>query len=148
MLIMEVISESNSSSVEGHSFDFTLNRTDANTGYKLVKLADVQAFDDRWRTYSPSFYIGKGGEPNGIRGRYERFGNFILGGTEQLGSREFVHEPAQSIEASTVHINNKGGIDFDNGRHRYAWLRDHNASDIYVAMTPESIQNARKFGFI
>ena len=149
MLIMEVVSNNTSSTVEGHPFNFTLNRVDSNTGHKLVKLTNVKQFDDRWRSYSPSYYIGPNGHPNGISGRYERFGKFILGGDERI-TKDLTrtHEPAKTIEASTVNVNEKGSIDFDNGRHRYAWLRDHNASDIYVAMTDDSIQTAQKFGFI
>jgi hypothetical protein len=98
----------------------------------LVKL-NVAAFDAAFQR-ERDFYIGPGGTGNPIHDRYPKFGEFIAKVTE--------------IEAAEVTVNDDGKVGFTNGRHRYAWLRDHGVKDIPVAMTPESVQNAAQHGML
>ena len=113
---------------------------------KLVAI-NLNKFDNAFKRNS-SYYIGKGGSGS-IKGRYERFELFVLGGKEELAPGVIVdHKPATSIEASEVAVDKDGNVNFINGRHRYAWLRDNNISNIQVAMDNESITNARKFNLI
>ena len=93
----------------------------------------VLPFDQRFAG-DPNFYLGVGGGKNAIGDRYKRFGEFIAS-----------HD---SIEASEVYVGDDGRVGFTNGRHRYAWLRDHGLTSIPVAMTPESVRNAKKFGYL
>ena len=37
---------------------------------------------------------------------------------------------------------------FINGRHRFAVLRDKGISPIYVSFTKDSVDNAKRFGYI
>ena len=66
--------------------------------------------------------------------RYERFGQFIA-----------EHD---AIEAAEVYVHEDGQVGFTNGRHRYAWLRDQGLTSIPVAMTPESVANAKRHGIL
>lgn len=94
-----------------------------------------------------SFYIGKDGK-GGIGNRYERFGFYINGGVEDIDGFELVHEPHDEIESSEMYIDDKGMVSFDNGRHRWAWLRDHGAKTIPVSMPKDAVENAKKFGYL
>lgn len=97
----------------------------------LVPL-DVAAFDQEFQR-EQGFYLGAGGE-GGIGNRYERFGEYIA-----------QHD---SIEAAEVFVHENGRVGFINGRHRYAWLRDQGLPSIPVAMTSESVRNAKKHGYL
>lgn len=100
-------------------------------GDKLVSL-DVAAFDQEFQRQT-GFYLGKGGT-GGIGIRYERFGDFIA--------------QNDSIEAAEVTVREDGSVGFTNGRHRYAWLRDHGVTAIPVAMTTESVEHAKRHGLL
>lgn len=106
----------------------------------------TSAFDKAWK--KSEMYIGKKGTGS-IKGRYERFGLFIKGGSEDIGDGiEIDYEPADSMEVSEVYVTDKGEIQFTNGRHRFAWLRDQGLKKIPVVMPKESIINAKKFKLI
>lgn len=78
------------------------------------------------------FYIGPQGE-GGISGRYERFGNWLKGG-EAVGMPE-------------VCLNDKGEVAFINGRHRFAWMRDHGVKKLPVAVPAGDAKEVQaKFG--
>jgi len=98
---------------------------------QLVPL-NVVAFDTEFQR-EQGFYLGVGGI-GGIGTRYQRFGDFIAS-----------HD---SIEAAEVSVQENGRVGFTNGRHRYAWLRDQGLTTIPVAMTPESVRNAKKHGYL
>ena len=53
-----------------------------------------------------------------------------------------------SIEAPEVTVQDNGRVGFTNGRHRYAWLRDQGITSIPMAMTPESVANAKRYGYL
>lgn len=100
-------------------------------GDKLVPL-DVVRFDEEFQR-EQGFYIEVGGK-GGIGERYDRFGQFLAKNT--------------TIDAAEVHVGPDGRVGFTNGRHRYAWLRDQGLTSIPVAMTPKSVKNAQKHGYL
>ena len=106
----------------------------------------VDAFE---RSYSKSsLYVGRNGR-GGIGNRYERFGIFLNGGVDVIDKDVSLDvDPADSIEAPEVHVNKEGVASFTNGRHRWAWLRDHGAEFIPVMMDKEGLKNAREFGYV
>ena len=52
------------------------------------------------------------------------------------------------MQASDVHVNEHGLVDFGNGRHRYAFLRDKGLKHIPISMSKEASKNAKKHGYI
>ena len=78
------------------------------------------------------FYVGPQGA-GGISGRYERFGNWLNNG-EAVGMPE-------------VCLNDNGEVAFINGRHRFAWMRDHGVKKLPVAVPAEDAKAIQsKFG--
>ena len=98
---------------------------------KLVDV-DVPALDAAF-SKETDFYVGPGGS-GGIGKRYVRFADFIAN--------------SNTVEASMVYVDEIGRVSFDNGRHRFAFFRDNGIKTMPVSMTPESITNATKFGYI
>jgi len=80
-----------------------------------------------------SNYVGEKGE-GGIGDRYKEFGKFV--------------KKAESIRASNVYIKPNGTPVFGDGRHRYAYLRDQGIKKIPMSMDKESIENAKKHGYL
>lgn len=80
---------------------------------------DVLALECAWALSDD--YIGRGGEGSLHGDRYARVGAFIR------NARRLGHP----------HLNLKGGAPvFTDGRHRFAWLRDHGATAIPVTTSP------------
>ena len=137
MKITDILNEKTRDFVVDPGFDKFFNDEDINVGRKLVKI-NIPNFDKAWKNGSSSNqYIGPGGQggQGGIKGRYEKFGNWLNTANEQ-------------IQASTVGVDSDGSVSFYNGRHRYCYLRDHGAPTIKVAMDPDSIKNAKRFNLI
>ncbi len=84
---------------------------------------DVARLDAAWQ--ASDSYIGRGGTGDAIAGRYEKFGNWVIG-------------KDRVIEMPTICIDN-GILEFTDGRHRFAWLRDHGVKHIPVAVDPDSL---------
>ena len=78
-------------------------------------------------------YVGENGK-GGIGKRYQQFGDFI--------------KKADSMRASNVYVKENGTPVFGDGRHRYAYLRDHGLKRIPVSMDKESIERAKKHGYL
>ncbi len=117
-------SSSASITVGGKDVTVSLSRVDQAVGYRLVNV-DVHAFNSAW-SKDHEFYVGPKGSGRGaIIGRYERFGEWI---------KEHDH-----MEASSAGVQANGQVGFDNGRHRFAWLRDQGLSTIPVAMDKEVV---------
>ena len=115
-------------------------------GWVMVDI-NVKEFDKAFRKET-DMYIGKGGK-NQIKGRYDRIGFYIMGGSEKITDEfDIDYEPAEHMEASEVSVTLDGRISFLNGRHRYAWLRDHGANTIPVMMDVNSVYNAKKLKYI
>jgi len=96
---------------------------------------DIKKFDAAW-SKDVGFYIpfGKGG----IADRREKFEKFYKG-LESSGG---------TLESPEVSVNDSGKVMFINGRHRFAVLRDKGISPIYVSFTKDSVDNAKRFGYI
>lgn len=94
----------------------------------MIDVAKVDASFSKDR----NFYVGPQGA-GGITGRYERFDNWIKGGSP--------------VEMPEVCLTDQGEISFINGRHRFAWMRDHGVKVIPVAVPAEYAEAVKaKFG--
>ena len=79
-----------------------------------------------------NFYVGPQGS-GGVKGRYERFDNWMKGGAP--------------VEMPEVCLTDAGEISFINGRHRFAWMRDHGVKTMPVAVPADYADAVReKFG--
>jgi len=117
--------------IDGREVPITMNKTDERSGYSLVDV-NVDAFEENFAK-NKNFYVGPEGE-GGIGKRYSIFTEFA--------------KTAPSIEAPSVGIDENGRVMFDNGRHRYAYFRDKGLKTIPMSMSPESLENAKKFGYV
>jgi hypothetical protein len=82
----------------------------------------VAKLDHEWQR-SKSEYIGAGGQ-NGMPGKYENFSRWIVS--------------AKNVEMPEVCLVN-GFVRFNNGRHRFAWLRDHGVTVLQVSVQPTDV---------
>lgn len=117
--------------VNGKTLDIHIDKTDHIIGLSVVFVNDK--FEDSFKQ-STEFYIGKNGSDNAIGNRYNNIASFV--------------ENNDFITASEASVNAQGHVMFGNGRHRYSWLRDNNATQLPVAMDKDSIVNAKKYGYI
>lgn len=92
----------------------------------------IKPFDAAWKLNKDS-YIGAGGTENTIGSRYLEFKKFFAKNDE--------------IKAPYVTINSDGSVDFSDGRHRTAFLRDSNWATIPMAMDETSRANAENNGY-
>lgn len=92
----------------------------------------VDKVDRMWA--KDDLYVGKGGA-GGIGNRYDRFGEWLT----------TTNEP---VKASSIAVKKDGSIAFDNGRHRFAWFRDHGYDVLPVSMDDKSFRLAKEFGII
>lgn len=117
-----------------------LHPVDKRAGYKLVTL-DMAKMDEAWAR-SEGFYVGKGGTGAAIGDRYKRFQEFLKRGIP-------VQAPNISISVGPHRgVADVPGVDFGDGRHRTAVLRDMGASYIKVALDAESVKLAKKLGWV
>lgn len=109
---------------------------DDNVTERQLVTVNVDAFDSAWEHgREANTYITPGGGGNTIRDRYAQFGKWL-------------ENPRAPTKASTVHVSPTGSVEFYNGRHRFAWMRDHGLTPIQVAMDPASIKYAKQYGLI
>jgi hypothetical protein len=118
--------------IHGRDIPVTMHPAEQRGGYQLHHV-NVDKFDQGFKRNSGQ-YIGQGGTGNTISDRYKRIGEFL--------------KDAPSMQVSDAHINEHGLVDFGNGRHRYAYLRDQGLKTIPVSLSKESIRNAKKHGYI
>lgn len=118
----------------------------AGKNYSLVK-TNVKKFDRAW-SKSVDFYIGKDGLGASIGDRYHRFLDIL--GMPDKERRMWLKGETKTgdVAASLVNVSPDGRIDFVNGRHRYAVLRDLGAKQIPVSMDKDSIPHAKRHGYI
>lgn len=83
---------------------------------------DVARFERTWRLSHQ--WLGPAGVPGGLGDRYARAGAWLVS--------------ANPIDMCQVWIN-EIGMGFTDGRHRFAWLRDHGVDSIPVQLSPESL---------
>lgn len=117
-------------SISGTKYAIHMDPHDHKSGYHLVFVNDK--FEKHF-SQNESFYVGANGV-GGIGKRYEKLGEWL--------------QEAEYITVPDVYIAPNGSIMFGNGRHRYAWMRDHGVSDIPVAMDADSTKRAKEMGFI
>lgn len=78
-------------------------------------------------------YVGVGGIWAGQRSRYDNIGEFIRSG--------------RPVWMPHLNIDDNGAVCFTDGRHRFAWVRDHGASALPVTADPdEAAELAAQFG--
>jgi len=109
----------------------TLHPIEKKQGNKIAHV-NPETFDNAFKKTEWQ-YVGKNGA-GGIKGRYENFANWA--------------KDAKSMYASNASINPKGIVTFGDGRHRYAYLRDEGIQKIPMSMDKESIENAKKHGYL
>jgi hypothetical protein len=109
----------------------TMDPWDKRAGRQIVHV-NPKAFDKAFSKSSWQ-YVGPKGE-GGIEGRYQKFADFA--------------KDAPSVHASNADVNKEGGITFGDGRHRYAYLRDQGVQSIPISMDKQSIQHARRHGYL
>ncbi len=91
------------------------------SGKEVVVKVNIEKLDASFKKDS-GFYVGRAGE-GGISGRYSRFDSWIKQGVP--------------IEMPEVCLDWKGEITFVNGRHRFAWFRDHGLDTMPVVVPAE-----------
>lgn len=96
-------------------------RAALSSGSETVVWVDVAKIDEMWKL-DRSFYVGPEGSGEGaIKGRYPRFDMWMA--------------DRQPVEMSEISLGYRGVPGFGNGRHRFAWMRDHGAKAVPV-VTP------------
>lgn len=104
-------------------------------GFKLVEV-DRTKFDEQYE-YHGFAYVGNKWTGISQPERMEKFENYLKTG--------------KKIHAPVVFINDEGKypeIAFEDGRHRYAYMRDIKMKGIPVAMNEDSVKVAEKFGLL
>ena len=100
---------------------------------RLLVPVNVSKFDEKFKKSWQ--YIGHNGV-DGIKDRYSKFG-------------EWLHKnPTTDIEAPLIGVSENGDVEFSNGRHRYAYLRDNGVTHIPVSMSADDYENAKSNNLI
>jgi hypothetical protein len=73
----------------------------------------------------PDHYVGFGGSGAGQPSRYAKIGRELRDGHEMW--------------MPNLHLHEGGIIRFTDGRHRFAWVRDHGGTALPVATDPDSV---------
>lgn len=90
----------------------------------------VAKLSKSWRRSSQ--YVSQGGGGDAIGTRYEKFGKWVAQGFP--------------IDMCTIGLV-EGVAEFTDGRHRFAWLRDHGVLAMPVHTSPQLVAEfARRFG--
>jgi hypothetical protein len=93
----------------------------------------VMKLDASWKK-NRTQYIGPGGSGHAIGDRYKKFGAWL--------------ERGQAVWIPWVGLQN-GKIAFTDGRHRYAWLRDHGMESMPIDVDPDLAEEMQKrFGTV
>jgi len=120
---------------------YELDRVDKGGGYKLYEV-NVPMWDRAWKASEPSQYVGRGGA-GGIGGRYERFRQWLAGEPLQVTKTRTLlgRAPGGRIIAPTCGVleGSRGpNVYFDNGRHRYAVMRDAGERVVVALRAPDA----------
>jgi hypothetical protein len=97
-----------------------------------VMMLPTAAMDDAFKRGGAGFYVGPDGSGASIGKRYETFQQWIA--------------KYDQYELPEVSIRDNGILNFTNGRHRYAVFRDAGVDPMPVAMSNESVPNAKRLG--
>lgn len=79
------------------------------------------------------FYVGPGGE-GGSTFKYKKAMEFL--------------KSASEFNAPSLGVMEDGGVGFSDGRHRFAAMRDMGINPLPVAMDPQSLQFASRYGLL
>ena len=109
----------------------TMDTWEKRAGNRIVHV-NPEKFDKAFKNTSWQ-YVGPQGE-GGIKDRYSKFADHA--------------KSAKSAHASNVDVNKEGAITFGDGRHRYAYMRDQGLSSIPMSMDKQSIEHARRHGYL
>lgn len=116
----------------GGQLHFTLPYALRHSKLHVPVMLDVAKVEQGWRK-DRGFHIGAGGTGDAIRGRYERFGEFLKSGT-----------PIEMPEIGATH---GGRVVFTNGRHRFAVLRDQGVHELpFMVSREEAPTILQQFG--
>lgn len=91
--------------------------------------AAVESLDAVWRG-TPE-YVGRKGLGSDQDGRYEAVGQFLR---SAIGARPIFIPTVSMVD---------GTVSFTDGRHRFAWLRDHGLRALPVEVDEDSIETCR-----
>lgn len=78
----------------------------------------IEKLDAAWK-HDTDAYIGTRGTGAAIENRYEQFGKWLLA-------------TGEPVELPAVGLDDDGSVGFTDGRHRFAWLRDHGVHSMRV----------------
>ena len=92
-------------------------RRSIDSGSEVVVWIDPRKLDPEWKR-DTGFYVGPNGSNNSIGDRYQRFGEWLKQGLA-------VEMPEVGFGYNDIPV-------FTNGRHRYAWMRDHGVTAIPI----------------
>ena len=97
-----------------------------------VVWVDVQKLDTSWQ-HDTGYYIGAGGTGRTTKERYDQWRQWFM--------------EWDAIEMSSVFIGENGIVAFNDGRHRFAWARDHGMEVLPVGVSAEQVAEFRsRFG--
>jgi len=101
------------------------------SGEDAIVWVDVAKLDASFK-HDRGFYVGPGGE-GGIKGRYPRFDEWVKEG--------------HPVAMPEVGFGYRDTATFTNGRHRFAWMRDHGAQAVPVVTDADRAEEfAKQFG--
>jgi len=80
------------------------------------------------------YHVGKDGS-GGSKMKYDR-------------AKDFISSKPKDFEVPSMHVHDNGNVEFNDGRHRYAALRDSGAKTIPVTLSKEAHKNAKTHGYI
>lgn len=132
MKLLHILNESFVTKIGRKEIEVTLPDRARAKQWVLVPI-NTAVFDAKWP--KDDYYIAQRG-----------VGASTKGGAYE-GMREWL-KANNHMEAAEVQVDETGEVYFINGRHRYALLRDLRAKPIIVAMSKESVENAKQFGII
>lgn len=90
----------------------------------------VQKLEQQWKIQSDE-YIGIGGSGQSIDDRYKNIGVWL--------------RSTPKIWMPTISLNGGDTPLFTDGRHRFAWIRDHHVEALLVAVPPEEAGEFKRF---
>jgi hypothetical protein len=126
------IKSDDSIEVGGRKIPVNQHPVDERSGNEL-HYVDVDKFDEGFKRNKDQ-YIGKDGSGNSISDRYKKVGEFL--------------KTAPSMRVGNAHVRESGLVDFGDGRHRFAYLRDQGLKHIPMSFSKEAARNAKKHGYI
>lgn len=98
---------------------------DGPSGADAAIWVDTAKLDRLWQRAADA-YIGSGGSEHAIGDRYTRVGLWILAG-----------RPLKMLQ---IAVSEEGELSFIDGRHRFAWLRDHGAKSVQVQLHSDHLE--------